>query len=368
MSAQFHSGVLLAGLNVVAVRLDDGFIVREVAGDWLDVPVGDDARDVIPALVGMEDVLSSEEPHLALPFVTVGEDESVAASISACRDAKSGALWILLRDVADEAAMHQRLVQQHNALSLAHTELAAARDAALAADRAKTVFLANVSHELRTPLNVIIGGAAILLKERETPLPREDLEAFSRDIHDSGELLLQLVNDLIDLSRAETGNLALYEEWCSVSAIASDIVRMIRALPKADGIDIADATEDALPEFFADQTRIKQILLNLLANAVNACKPGAHIQVEMARSETGDLRIVVRDDGPGMSPRDLSTALEPFGQVRTSERGQGAGLGLAIVSRLAGLHGGTFNIETAPGEGVAAIVILPASRFAPAIA
>jgi signal transduction histidine kinase len=293
--------------------------------------------------------------------VTLGGSHETPAAISVQRDWKSGSLWLLLRDVSEEAAIQERLVHQHNALSLAHRELAKARDAALAADKAKTRFLANVSHELRTPLNVVIGGASILLKQRDKPLPVEDSHAFVQDIHDSGTLLLQLVDDLIDLSRAETGNLALVEEWFQTGVMIDGMVRLARALPGADEIDIVQSGERT--ELYADPRRIKQILLNLLSNAVKACKPGDRIEINTRRREDGGLAISVSDSGPGMSESDLVIALEPFGQPKARDRESGTGLGLAIVARLAELHQAGFGIVTQPDEGLTATIEFPATRL-----
>ena len=358
----FDARVVLDGARIVAVRLDDELIVQEVAGDWCEIPLGEDVRETVPALFGMEEELAQELPYVQLPFVSVGSSHETPVAITVQRDWKSGALWVLLRDVSEEAAIQERLVHQHNALSLAHRELAAARDAALSADKAKTRFLANVSHELRTPLNVVIGGASILRKPRENPLPTEDVTAFATDIHDGGVLLLQLVDDLIDLSRAETGNLALYEEWCQPAAIIDEIIRLARGLPDAEGIEIVYRCEGPQSELYADPRRIKQILLNLLSNAVKVCGPGSEVAVETSLSETRELIMTVRDNGPGMSEADLKVALEPFGQPNAETRSRGTGLGLAIVGRLVDLHQGAFAIETAKGLGLAATVTFPSDR------
>lgn len=360
--ACFDTRILLEGARIVAVRLDEDLIVREVVGDWCEIPLNEDVRESVPALFGMEEELSQDLPYVQMPFVSLGSSHETPVAISAQRDWKSGALWVLLRDVSEEAAVQERLVHQHNALSLAHRELAAARDAALSADNAKTRFLANVSHELRTPLNVVIGGASILRKPRENPLPQEDVTAFATDIHDGGVLLLQLVDDLIDLSRAETGNLALYEEWCQPAAIIDEMIRLARGLPDAEGIEIVYRWEGPQSELYADPRRIKQVLLNLLSNAVKVCQPGSEIAVETSLSDTRELIMTIRDNGPGMSKADLSIALEPFGQPNAETRARGTGLGLAIVQRLVALHQGKFTVETATGEGLAATVTFPANR------
>ena len=363
-ASTFDVRVLLEGARIVAARVDEDLIVREVVGDWCEVPIGEDVRDAIPALIGMEDELSQELPYIQMPFVSLGASHETPVAISVQRDWKTQELWILLRDVSEEAAVQERLVHQHNALSLAHRELAAARDAALMADQAKTRFLANVSHELRTPLNVVIGGASILRKRRETPLPTEDVVAFSSDIHDSGILLLQLVDDLIDLSRAETGNLTIHEEWCLPSAIIDEMIRLARGLAEAEGVEIIYQPSGQPPEIYADPRRVKQILLNLLSNAVKVCETGSRISVETSVSEDGDFLMTVRDNGPGMSDADLVIALEPFGQPNAETRSRGTGLGLAIVARLADLHQAKFTIETELGAGLAATTQFPAARVA----
>lgn len=362
-SPTFDPRILLEGARIVAVRLDDDLIVREVVGDWCEVSVDEDVREAVPALIGMEDELSQELPYIHLPFVTLASSPETPAAISAQRDWKTGALWVLLRDVSEEAATQERLVHQHNALSLAHRELSAARDAALTADKAKTRFLANVSHELRTPLNVVIGGASILRKKRDEPLSPEDVIQFSTDIHDSGVLLLQLVDDLIDLSRAESGNLIIHEEWCQPVAIIDEMIRLARGLPDAEGIEIVFTCGEQQPELYADPRRIKQILLNLLSNAVKVCAKGSRIEVETSLSDEGELVMAVRDNGPGMSKANLAIALEPFGQPNAETRARGTGLGLSIVRRLADLHQAEFDIETVPGEGLTAITRFPASRL-----
>ncbi len=359
----FDARILLEGARIVAARVDEDLIVREVVGDWCEVAVGEDVRDTVPALIGMEDELSQELPYVQLPFVSLGMSHEQPVAISVKRDWETQSLWILLRDVSEEASVQERLVHQHNALSLAHRELAAARDAALTADKAKTRFLANVSHELRTPLNVVIGGASILRKQRDKPLPNDDVITFSNDIHDSGILLLQLVDDLIDLSRAETGNLTIYEEWCNPSVIIDEMVRLSRGLPEAEGIEIVYLPNENVPEMYADPRRVKQILLNLLSNAVKVCSPGSRIQVETEVLGSGDFKITVRDNGPGMSQANLAIALEPFGQPNAETRARGTGLGLAIVAKLADLHQAKFDITTELGKGLAASTSFPAMRL-----
>jgi signal transduction histidine kinase len=352
--------LLIDSLGVVAVRFDEEFRVCEVVGDILDMPVGGDIRENVPALYGLEEMIGEREVDLWMPFVQVGSAADMPVALKVRRDEESGDLWLFLRDVREESAMHRQLVQNHNSLSLAQAELVRARDAARRADQAKTAFLANVSHELRTPLHVIIGGAAILTKARPTPLEYDEVVDYAADIHESGVLLLQLVDDLIDLSRSETGNLILYEERCDLSTITAGIVDLCSDLPEARHIRIDCTVPETPVEIFADARRIKQILLNLVSNAVKAVANLSYGEVAVTL-DRGELpphapRLVVSDNGPGMTAEALEIARMPFGQPDSKVRAKGAGLGLAIVERLVGLHGATFEIETAPNQGLAAKV------------
>ena len=357
------ASLVLDGHKGIALRVAADLTVAEVLGQAIAVPVGCDVREAIPALYGIEDDLLSERPDIDLPYMQLDGGESSPVSVVALRDPETGFVWLLLRDVSKEAALRRELMQQRNSLALAHAELTRARDAALAADRTKTSFLANVSHELRTPLHVVIGGAAIIEKSQEKALPPGDVVAFARDIHESGTLLLQLVDDLIDLSRSETGNLTLYEEWCDLDRIVATVASLARDLPDIGATEIAYAPSEGLPEFYGDSRRIKQILLNLLSNAVKAVAPAGRIVVGVAQGPDGQRYLEVSDDGPGMTVEALSIALEPFGQPAAAVRARGAGLGLAIVDRLARLHDGRLEIETAPDRGLRARVTLSPERF-----
>ena len=364
LSAGLSPEIILTAMSAVAIRVSDDLTVREVSGSAFDVQLETDVREAIPALYGMEDVLR-DGPPISIPFVQLNDDTTPPVTVSSARDSRTGALWLVLRDVSEESEVQRQLVQNHNALSLAEAELRAARDAALAADRTKTAFLANVSHELRTPLHVIIGGASILSKPRGTALDTDEVVGYASDMHESGVLLLQLVDDLIDLSRSETGDLTLYEEWCDLNEIVDKMVALGKDLPDAAGIALAAEHVAKAPRMFADGRRIKQILLNLISNAIKAVtrRENGEVCVSVERYEDGTACLIVQDNGPGMSADELAVAREPFGQPRAAVRSKGAGLGLAIVDRLAKLHGGELIITTAPGEGLRALVHFDATRF-----
>ncbi len=354
--------LVLETLGIVAVRLDDDFIVREVSGNMLDIPLNTDMREYMPALYGLEEVFETADANMSMPFVQIGNARDEPIALTVRRDPETGVLWLFLRDVREESAMHRQLVQNHNSLSLAQVELVKARDAAQKADRAKTAFLANVSHELRTPLHVIIGGASILSKARNTPLEPDEVTDYAIDMHESGVLLLQLVDDLIDLSRSETGNLILYEERCDLCEIARAITTLCQDLPEARHT-VLECQVPADPVWlFADARRIKQILLNLISNAVKAV---ANLNAaEVIVTLDPDMpSLTVADNGPGMTAEEVATARQPFGQPRAGVRGKGTGLGLSIVERLVSLHGGQVVIVTEPGKGLAATVSFDPERL-----
>ena len=356
------SNLLLESLGVVAVRLDDDFCVREVYGTMFEVPLNLDIREHMPALYGLEDMLAAPDADLSMPFVQIGSDQDRPVAMTIRRDLETGVLWLFLRDVREESATQRQLVHNHNSLSHAQAELVKTRDAAQKADRAKTAFLANVSHELRTPLHVIIGGSSILSKPRKKPLEQQEVTDYANDMHESGVLLLQLVDDLIDLSQSETGNLILYEERCDLREITRSITALCRELPEARHTVLECHVPDNPVWLFADARRIKQILLNLISNAVKAVANLNDAEV-IVTLDPDTPCLTVSDNGPGMTAEQLVTARQPFGQPRKGVRGKGTGLGLSIVERLVSLHGGETEIVTEPGKGLAATVTFDPVRL-----
>jgi len=353
--------LLIDTLGVIAIRLDDALCIVEIWGEDDALAPGDDIRETMPVLYGLEDELAGADVDLTMPFIQTGRNNDEPVSLSIRRDPASGALWLLRRDVSAESEIHRQLVQNHNSLSLAQAQLVKARDEAQEADRTKTAFLANVSHELRTPLHVIIGGASILSRTGPKRVEADEVIEYAADIHESGILLLQLVDDLIDLSRSETGDLTLYEEPCDLCAIASGIVSLCRDLPEARGSRVEAVLPGEAVGLTGDARRIKQVLLNLISNALKAVAGRTEAAVTVTVDPAGP-RLIVADNGPGMTEEDLAIARKPFGQPRAAVRAKGAGLGLAIVHRLTDLHGGTLVIETAPNQGLKAIVTFDPAR------
>jgi PAS domain S-box-containing protein len=234
------------------------------------------------------------------------------------------------------------------------------REAAEGASRAKSAFLSNMSHELRTPLNAIIGFAQMLAGGYAGPLNERQL-GYAANVQESGEHLLRLVNDILDLSRLESGRLDIRSETCSFDQIAQSALAMVQ--PQARQAEIAltfAPTGIMLP---ADPRALTQILINLLGNAVKFSKPQGSVSLE-ASADNGVVRIRVRDDGIGMSEAESRTVSQPLHlhriDVYRTRANSGAGLGLSICRSLVELHGGRLEITSQPGEGTTVDVLLPA--------
>ncbi|MEC9368564.1 MAG: PAS domain-containing sensor histidine kinase [Pseudomonadota bacterium] len=239
-------------------------------------------------------------------------------------------------------------------------ELLRARDEAESANRAKTQFLANVSHELRTPLNAIIGFSEILNKELFGSLGAARYKEYAALINDSGSHLLNVVNEILDMSKIEAGKFDIVTSPFEISTLLKPCCDMMRNLAEKKSINVEWSVNDGLPELVADKRACKQMLLNLLSNAIKFTEEHGHIKVT-ARREGAWLDIVVADNGIGISPKDLPNLGNPFFQADTSYKRnyEGTGLGLSVVKGLARLHGGSLDIASTPGKGTTATIRLP---------
>lgn len=247
----------------------------------------------------------------------------------------------------------------------AEAALREAKETAELANRTKSEFLANMSHELRTPLNAVIGFAEIMTNQVMGPLGHPRYKSYAEDIRDSGTHLLNIINDILDVSKAEAGMLDLTEEELELAAIVDAAVRLVRQRAETGGVRLVVDLPDDLPRIWADPRRMKQVLLNLLSNAVKFTPEKGAVQVEARLTQAGWLQIRVADQGIGIAPEDLDRVLEPFTQVDSSlsRRHAGTGLGLPLTRALIEMHDGTLRLESMPGAGTVATVALPPERL-----
>ncbi len=246
----------------------------------------------------------------------------------------------------------------------AEHQLLAAKTAAEAANRSKNEFLANTSHELRTPLNAIIGFAEIIASELLGPVGSARYQEYSKDIVGSARLLLQLIDDILDISQLEGGRLTLNESWVNVAAVVATVANGFALRAGETQIAFEVDVEDELM-LFADERRLKQILNNLLSNAFKFTPPDGLVSLQAMRGlPEASVVMTVRDTGVGIAERDMSTAMARFGRVGHSKLAAppGTGLGLPLVKELIELHGGTLAIDSEVGVGTSVRICFPPDR------
>jgi two-component system cell cycle sensor histidine kinase PleC len=244
-----------------------------------------------------------------------------------------------------------------------------ARRRAEDANLAKSRFLATMSHELRTPLNAILGFSEVMTGELFGKHAVPAYKDYAKDIHASGEHLLMLINEILDLSRVEAGRYELREESVSLSEIVEDCLRALSLRAQKRGITISEAIEGRLPRIWGDERAMRQIALNLLNNAVKFTPYGGHITLKCGWTQTGGLFLSIRDTGPGIPPHEIPIVMSSFGRGALAQKNaeEGSGLGLPIVKGLVDLHGGTFTIESELRAGTEVTVTFPADRVVEAM-
>ncbi|MBV8534010.1 MAG: PAS-domain containing protein, partial [Alphaproteobacteria bacterium] len=275
----------------------------------------------------------------------------------------SGGFVTTYIDVTDARRREADLEQARAHLEQKTVELATTAQRLDAANSAKSRFLANMSHELRTPLNAILGFSEAMQAALFGPLSTR-YQDYARDIYASGTYLLRLINDILDTSKIDVGQLTLQEEDVELSELARECERLIEDRARDGRVELEISLQPGLPPIAADRLRLKQILLNLLSNAVKFTPAGGRVSLAVSQASDDGVLFVVADTGVGMNPADIPLALEPFRQLGNSlsRNHDGAGLGLALSKALVELHGGTLEIESEEGVGTVVRVLLPRRR------
>jgi len=259
----------------------------------------------------------------------------------------------------------QSLRTQSEEMSQIAGQLRVARDEAVAADRSKSEFLAAMSHELRTPLNAIIGFSEMMKIETLGPVGSPQYRGYASDIYHAGSHLLALINDILDLSKVESGADELHEDTISVPDFVESVVGLVRHRAHNGEVELKLEVRDDLSVLLADERKLKQILVNLVSNAVKFTEAGGTVTLRAwCRPESGFVFQVV-DTGIGMAPEDIPKALSQFGQIDSdlNRKYEGTGLGLPLAKSLVELHGGYLDLQSAVGTGTTVTVRFPANRI-----
>ncbi|CAK0763633.1 two-component system, cell cycle sensor histidine kinase PleC [Azospirillaceae bacterium] len=242
--------------------------------------------------------------------------------------------------------------------------LIVSRRMAESASEAKSMFLAKMSHELRTPLNAILGFSEIMKEQLFGPLHNEKYVLYLNDIHNSGQHLLNLINDLLDISRIESGKFYIDEDVVDIAEILERTTALFQEQITRKGLRLERKWPSDLPKLRADRRSVRQILINLLSNAVKFTPEGGTISVESALGDDSALSIAISDTGIGMTPQDIASAIKPFGRSdgHRSKENEGAGLGLFIAKSLMEMHCASLDITSQPNHGSTVSMRFPPTR------
>jgi two-component system cell cycle sensor histidine kinase PleC len=265
----------------------------------------------------------------------------------------------LMATIGDLSASQKKLERQKEELSTANANYQAEKERAQAANKAKSEFLANMSHELRTPLNAILGFSEILVNQMFGPVGSAKYSEYARDIHDSGKHLLNLISDILDMSKIEAGHMRILHEAVNLAPLIEESLRLTSISAEEKNITVEQRLANDLT-MVGDRRAMKQVMLNLLSNAVKFTDDGGRIVVRARKSEAGVL-LTIADTGIGIPKPALNKIGQPFEQVQSqyAKSQGGSGLGLAISRSLVALHGGSMRIRSCLGKGTVVSLHIP---------
>ena len=373
--------ILLSRIGVLLVG-EESSLVR--AKPWAQVLIDDLAADVAvlePTLIAItpDDVASYHKirdtlrPYLR-PFQELSRETIVSIRIDrgrseinrATRRVKMAFGGIFLSVVPLLLLLYRKIRTGqilHNAAELARRQAVREKEKAEFANRAKSQFLTNMSHELRTPLNAIIGFSDTMAQQLLGSLT-DNYRQYANDIRNAGYHLLELIEDILDLSKIESGVADLADEVVDSTHILATVTTLVAGQAERNSVTLERHVTGTVPRLRADPRKLKQILVNLLSNAVKFTASGGHVSITVGTADDGGLAFRIADNGIGMSEKDVAIALRPFQQVEDqwNRVHAGTGLGLPLAKSLVELHGGYLSITSVPNEGTEVTVVFPPSR------
>src|SRR5258706_6587736 len=347
--------------NHFPIVIESEFLKRASAGPFPSQAGARAPSRFLPPATNSSGNPSGTSTPVSLPAtITTAKKNDFAPDI---RRTPDGGTLLTLRDLSSqhrmEAEYRKRMQALMGELEAAHQETQEATELA----RSRKDVLATVSHELRTPLNAILGFSEMITKEMAGPLENERYMEYAQIIHSSGVHVLSLVNDLLDLSKLDAGKLELRVEPVEILKIIIECVRVVGAQATRDHIGISVHVFDGVDRLCGDSKRLRQMLLNLLSNALKFTPVGGEVTIDVFRRGE-DIAISVSDNGIGIRAEDIPKVLEPFGQVENemSQKHPGTGLGLPLTKELAELHGGSLTMESNIDVGTTVTILLPPDR------
>jgi signal transduction histidine kinase len=355
-----------AALEEVVAALSDPALAADSSGHVIAMNVR--AAQLLGESAKGEPLLNMLPPDLkadAAAYIAASGARGIERALEDGRETRihKGADSVPVRAAFARLATGEILVQFHDlsGARAAEEALRRAREEAELASQHKTEFLARISHELRTPLNAIIGFAEIMEQGRMGPIGNVKYEGYVHDIRESGNLLLSLINDLLDLSKAESGRIELDPDAVEIRPIVMGVLSLLGPLADKNGVRLSASIPKNMPAIVADERSVKQILLNLASNAIKFSGDGGEVEISARMDLAGSVHIEVSDNGPGMDSEDLKRAMEPYRRTRSGRGREGTGLGLPLARALVEANKAQFAMVSEPGKGTTVRMTFPSA-------